>query len=119
MSSIKPKPVVGQKLFAEMHAGRGNPMRREWGNVTKVGRKFFEVEFGYVAQSFHLNTWERSGDNVQANSPTNLYISEQECEDRILRDSIAGNLSDKLRYLSDWRKLTLDQVKQIQSIVDP
>lgn len=115
----RPKPTVGMRLFAEIHAGRKTPMDRKWGVVTKVGRKFFDVEFGRITQTFNLSDWKRSGQNVQANFPTHLYLNEQECDDRILRDTIAGNLSAQLRHPMDWRKLTLEQVKQIHDIVNP
>jgi transcriptional regulator with XRE-family HTH domain len=75
--------------------------------VTKVGRKYFEVE--RERAQFDIQTWRQKTDGYMESCF--LYLSEQERED----EKEIGQLDCDLNRFN-WRKLTLDQLRRIKAI---
>lgn len=111
---MDPKIKVGMPLFLEA-TSFSNARCKELGivetKVTKVGRKYFEVDAGH---QFEIATMKQ----VSEYSPDWLaYTSRQALEERQEKNRIYGFLRG---YLNAYKPvvLTLDQLRRIQAIIN-
>lgn len=88
--------------------------------VTKVGRKYFTVAIGDsgYGTEFVLETWKRSGENVHANFPINLFRTHEEMEDRNEKARLVKLISDNFRYHSDWATLDLVELREVTRVLE-
>jgi len=117
-TTMKPKPVVGETLIAVIPKRSYREREELRAEVIRVGRKYFTCRIGGAAQEFHLSTWARSGVNMQANFPIYLYRTEQEMRDKEEAVRLSRDLSDQLKYQSDWEKLSITQLRAIKHIIE-
>ena len=87
------------------------------GEVTKIGRKYVSVKVGAWERQFYKDDYnDRFVEKVDFGSPMELFASEESYRQSVDREKIC----QKLRFVFDWsniRKLTYEQLKQIDAIV--
>lgn len=104
------KPTVGQKVWLKPigNAARYNKDMRE-SEITKVGIKYIECNFGKFDFSGRHNNGEHSSNYV-------LFFDEQSAKDNIEHESLDATV--RAFFYSYNHKLTLEQLRQIKQIID-
>ena len=78
LPSIPYKPVVGDKIWLS-NTDRRDKANDRYGEVIKIGRKFFYVKTGiYSEERFEINTLKH--DNGECSPYYELYTSQEACE---------------------------------------
>lgn len=118
MSTLRQKPVVGQKLFelyiGSTRHGQPTPDLVEV-EVTKVGRKYFtasaEVGTRFMERQYFLSNWMEDGKGYS--SRYKLYDSRQERADEL--ESLS--LREEIVRLIEHGNQPLAILKQISAII--
>ncbi len=118
MEAMKRKPIVGETLVAHTPKNRWREETVEETIVLTVGRKFFTIS-SRPRSRFSVTSWRPCDYNESVNSPISLYESRLEMDCDLLTAKQTKELSEKLRYSSDWNKLTGEQIAAIHKIVFP
>jgi len=115
---MKQPPQLDEALIAVTPEKRFSPRTIEDATVTKVGRKYFSVRIkgSHREEEFCLARWERKGENMHCNFPMLLFRSMVEMEDHFELIDLAEKLSKRLQYQSDWRKLDVEVLRQIEKL---
>jgi len=105
------KLVVGQKVFLKKTYRHNEPNIRET-TVTKVGKKYFEIEGSW--DKFHL-----SGGLIKSEytPQEKVYESMEAIKEEDERSSLVTYLS---RNINSWElsKLSLEKLKNIKAIIE-
>lgn len=116
---MKPKPHVGQTVW---HLPSGYARSRQVEpelvemKVTKVGRKYFTAKEPHYSleREYHIDTWQQKGDMCFRSSE--LYESPQAWEDDKELTALTNIL---FNFFDSRRKLTLEQARAIDKIINP
>lgn len=112
---MKTKLEVGQKIFIQsLDNRRGADTELKECTVTKVGKKYFEVDSFYMGR-FFLDTLFQDGKGYSAGY--RAYLTRQDYED----EQEATKLVDELRKVFGGYgrpKFSLYQLQRIKAIVD-
>jgi hypothetical protein len=115
---MKRKPIVGEILIAYQPKGRWREEIVEEATVLTVGRKFFTIS-SRPRSRFSVTSWRPCDYNESINNPISLYESRLEMDCHMVTTKQTKELSENLRYHSDWNKLTGEQIAAIHKIVFP
>jgi len=115
---MKPKLKVGDILIAHKPKGRWQGESVTETKVTSVGRTYFTIACQGKSK-FLVGSWRQADSNDVINTPINLYVSHDEMNTNLIRQSQVSALSDHLRYQRDWESLTNEQISAIHKIVYP
>ena len=115
---MKPKLKLGQILYS-LNVGNsaiGREQKLTPCEVTKIGRKYFEITFkdhwrGIV---FHIDTWS---EKTEYSSYYCLYVNPQEWEDEKESERIYTELLKHFTGYSNHGKISLEKLKQIEAIL--
>jgi len=111
------KPAVGQKVFITTC---GNLARKEvrelFGEVSRVGRKYFNVKFdgSFLEINCHIDGWHQN--NGEYIADYEVWESKEEYE----RSKQMADLDKKIaKYFSSFGRatLTLDQLEKVAEII--
>jgi hypothetical protein len=88
------------------------------GTVTKIGRKYLDVEFNGFLYKFDME-WDYR-EKVNCGSPNyKLYLSKEEILDEIKAEELYSKVRDSFdSYGGNNGKFTLNQLERIKNIID-
>lgn len=125
---MKPKLKVGDILIAREI--KRHPHQAEVFEliVSKVGRKYFEVEREYGEEptkrryrfgQLLVEDWKWADSNARVNRPVSIYLTRDEMEESLATNALRDDL---LKWARGWNpidQLTTEQVRAIHEIVFP
>ncbi len=116
---MKPKLVVGQKLFLVRQGNRGIAPACTFVSVSKVGRKYFSVVRDgqiHLETEFHLDDWRQ---RTEYAPDCVLYATEQEGLDAKEASKIRDYLHEIFsRYHSISSSLPLESLRKVRAIIE-
>jgi len=116
---MRPKPTVGQKLFALNigEAARSRPKVLTPVTVTKVGRLYFTCETAApykFAKEYLIETWR---ERTQYTPDSRLYLTEAEFQDEQESQQICQRLGKAFEYGHNIHKIDLATLRRIAALV--
>lgn len=120
----KPKLKVGDKLIARETRRCEDPDIYEV-TISKVGRKYFEVQREYSPGRFSIRgpllieTWTWPDSRDRANHPIELFLSREEMGQALALRKLRNDIQSWSREWAAIQKLSDDQVAQIHDIIFP
>lgn len=117
---MKNKPILGQTIYSlnVNNAARGKGHNLTPYEVTKVGRKYFEItntSDGFLDRyhnNFHIDTWMENSNYVSSHK---LYETKEEWEE----EEEVNTLTNKFKEIfSHWsQQLPLDKLRKIDEVL--
>ena len=115
---MTPELKVGQTLYSLNvgNSARGCEQKLTPCEVTKIGRKYFEITFKdhWRPIVFHIDTWS---EKTEYSSDYYLYVNPQEWEDEKESERIYTELLKHFTGYSNHGKISLEKLKQIEAIL--
>lgn len=105
------KIEVNQTMYLIEYDYRGSKKETQAVKVSKVGRKYFELE-GKPYNRYDIKTLREVKDHVYKNQ---CYLSIQEIEDDRELNRLTNEISQFFRYRT---KLTIEQLREISKIIN-
>jgi hypothetical protein len=114
---MREKPEVGQTLYSLNvgNAARRDPQKLTPVVVSAVGRKYFTVGEGNIAEQYHIDGWRQK---TEFSVDSVLYATEQQW----LEENEANQTYSKIKKLFDpWRNqgISIEKLRAVDAILFP